>query len=165
MLLLAPLITSWKIKLRLTPSNQSYFNTYPIRPSFYLYFNPQLILSATVLFPESQIMVMMITFIGSLNVGYGLGQRNALCLSFESISLFWNDFPMDWDLGASLKKFLKHWPWHNVPCVLFGIWWEVQVLLIFSWSVICSIMAYCVSLGSMTRTLEKRARVPPPPNF
>lgn len=36
------------------------------------------------------------------------------------------------------------------------------MLLIFSWSVICSIMAYCVSLGSMTRTLEKRARVPPP---
>lgn len=31
------------------------FKTYPVKPSFYLYFNPELILSAAVLFPESQI--------------------------------------------------------------------------------------------------------------
>lgn len=104
----------------LTPSNRSYFRTHPIKPSSYLYFSPQLVLSAAVLFPEPQRM-MMITFIDSLYVGYGLGQRNALCLSFENISLFWNDFPMVWDLGASLKRFLKHWPWHRVLCFIWDL--------------------------------------------
>lgn len=38
-------------------------------------------------------------------LGNGSGQKNALFLSFENISSFWNDFPVDWDLEASLKFF------------------------------------------------------------
>lgn len=49
----------------------------------------------------------------------------------------------------------------TVYSVLFGICWEAQGLLIFPCSVISSIRASCVSLASVTGTLEKRARVSP----